>query len=402
MGPIANFIAIILILVAPLGVAGQNAGLGLSILLFGLFCLKDRGASLKNTLKSPTVHQYFLIWFVTLVPILMATLANNQLKEAGRFFLGYTLVLPMFVMGLSLNQHISSRKTLKIFSTSLLCFMALISLTQYINGWKLDGFTLMPQINRAQGFYSHPLTLAYGALAIMPLMLARALAHPKDWQASLSAVAILTIIMTSQSVTVITLTLMTLVILSIRLLTRKQLLTLSLLASVSGLSIFLTPNPISHKFQIVLQGQRSDHETPYTDDRIAFWKAHWEMLKDAPIAGHGSEITRDIRKPYYERIGLGHIKRMYEAHNMFLQTAVEGGVISALGLLSFFIWWTLKARMFQSNESWIFWASRLTPIVFAAGGLTQNAVQDSEVRYLLILSLTVCFGFLHKLKPITN
>jgi len=280
--------------------------------------------------------------------------------------------------------------------------MGVIAISQYMTGWKLDGLTFMPQINRAQGFYSHPLTLAYGALAIMPLILARALAHPKDWQAVLTAVAILTIIMTSQSVTVITLTVIALIILSVKLLTRKQLLALSLLASVSGVIIFMTPNPISHKFQIVLQGKRSDHETPYTDDRIAFWKAHWEMLKDAPITGHGSEINRDIRKPYYERIGLGHIKRMYEAHNMFLQTAVEGGVISALGLLSFFIWWAVKSRIFQSGESWIFWSSCLTPLLFAAGGLTQNAVQDSEVRYLVILALTVCFGFLKKSKPITN
>jgi hypothetical protein len=35
----------------------------------------------------------------------------------------------------------------------------------------------------------------------------------------------------------------------------------------------------------------------------------------------------------------------------------------------------------------------LTPLAFAMGGLTQNAIQDSEVRYILLLSCAVSLWF---------
>ena len=391
MGSLPTLIAVLLILAAPLGVAGQNIGLGLSLLIFAIFSIHEQGRRLRAVLKSPVVAQFFLIWFVTLFPGVLATLAKGQLKEAGRFLLGYVLVTPMFVLGLALRDDVRS-KVIKNVSTIILLLVGIISLSQFFMGWQLAGLNVTDQIKRAQGFYSHPLTLAYASLCIMPLIFAGALDKPRDWRAVLSALALLIMIATSQSLTVISLTAVTLIFLSIKLLTRKKMLVLALIATTLGIVTLSTPNPISQKFQTVLAGQRSDHETPYPDDRVAFWHAHWEMFKDAPIVGHGTDITREDRKPYYERIGLGHIKRMYEAHNMYLQAAVEGGLIAGLGLLAFLIWWFLHARNFTRVESWQRLGAMATPLAFAAGGLTQNSIQDSEVRYLLILSCTFCFA----------
>lgn len=391
MGSLPTLIAVLLILAAPLGVAGQNIGLGLSLLIFAIFSIHEQGRRLRAVLKSPVVAQFFLIWFVTLFPGVLATLAKGQVKEAGRFLLGYVLVTPMFVLGLALRDDVRS-KVIKNVSTIILLLLGIISLSQFFMGWQLAGLNVTDQIKRAQGFYSHPLTLAYASLCIMPLIFARALDKPRDWRAVLSALALLIMIATSQSLTVISLTAVTLIFLSIKLLTRKKMLVLALIATTLGIVTLSTPNPISQKFQTVLAGQRSDHETPYPDDRVAFWHAHWEMYKDAPIVGHGTDITREDRKPYYERIGLGHIKRMYEAHNMYLQAAVEGGLIAGLGLLAFLIWWFLHARNFTRVESWQRLGAMATPLAFAAGGLTQNSIQDSEVRYLLILSCTFCFA----------
>jgi O-antigen ligase len=391
MGSLPTLIAVLLILAAPLGVAGQNIGLGLSLLIFAIYSIHEQGRRLRAVLKSPVVAQFFLIWFVTLFPGVLATLAKGQLREAGRFLLGYVLVTPMFVLGLALRDDVRG-KVIKNVSTIILLLVGIISLSQFFMGWQLAGLNVTDQIKRAQGFYSHPLTLAYASLCIMPLIFARALDKPRDWRAVLSALALLIMIATSQSLTVISLTAVTLIFLSIKLLTRKKMLVLALIATTLGIVTLSTPNPISQKFQTVLAGQRSDHETPYPDDRVAFWHAHWEMFKDAPIVGHGTDITREDRKPYYERIGLGHIKRMYEAHNMYLQAAVEGGLIAGLGLLAFLIWWFLHARNFTRVESWQRLGALVTPLAFAAGGLTQNAIQDSEVRYLLILSCTFCFA----------
>jgi O-antigen ligase len=401
MGLAPTTIAILLILAAPLGVAGQNIALGLSLLLFAAYCFKDGGGRLHATLKSAAVTQFFKVWFVTLLPTVVTTLGKGEIKDAGRFLLGYLLVTPMFIMGITLRDDIRQKVT-KDVSTIVLALVGLICLSQFMIGWQFSGLTVTEQIRRAQGFYSHPLTLAYAALTIMPFVCSRALAKSCDVRALLSALAVLIMIITSQSITVISLTAVTLTFLSIKLLPRKKLLVLGLASATLGVITLMTPNSIAHKFKTVLQGQRSDHETPYPDDRLAFWHAHWEMLKDAPIAGHGADITREVRKPYYERIGLGHIKRMYEAHNMYLQAAVEGGVIAALGLVGFFIWWFLCVRTFAWREQWQKLGFIVTPLVFAAGGLTQNAIQDSEVRYLLMLSCTLCFSLMAQNYPAKN
>jgi O-antigen ligase len=212
---------------------------------------------------------------------------------------------------------------------------------------------------------------------------ARLVAFPKDPKSIIMALSTLVIVVTSQSITVIVLTAVVSLAIAFKLLKLRQFAVLCVLGSMVGILAISVPNPISEKFQKVLSGERSDHETPYPDDRIAFWHAHWEMVKDAPLLGHGSGITRDMRKPYYEKIGLGSIKRMYEAHNMYLQTAVEGGFLTVIGLLSFLTWWWLAARSARFLPAWMRIAAMYTPLAFAVGGLTQNALQDSEVRYVL-------------------
>jgi O-antigen ligase len=292
-------------------------------------------------------------------------------------------------MALSLAQaQIKERFLLKLASV-VLAVIGLISLSQFLIGWKLDGIEITHQIKRAQGFYSHPLTLAYAALIIVPTVVARLAAFPKDPKSIVMAVSTLVIVMTSQSMTVIVLTAIVSIVIAFKLLKLKHFAVLCAVGSMVGILAISIPNPVSEKFQKVLSGERSDHETPYPDDRIAFWHAHWEMFKDAPLLGHGSGITRDMRRPYYEKIELGSIERMYEAHNMYLQTAVEGGFLAVIGLLAFLIWWWVIGRTSQHLSASQRIAIMITPFAFAAGGLTQNALQDSEVRYVLFCTLAL-------------
>lgn len=385
----------ILILAAPLGAAGQNVGLGLTLLTFLFYLYKQKTPSFFKTIPSHLLQQFYLIWMVALLPIAIATIAKNQPLDALRFLLGHALVSSIFLIGITLRRNFNW-KLLEHMASIVLLILAVVSLSQFIFGWQITDFSLAGQIKRAQGFYSHPLTLAYAALSVMPLIVARSLANPTDWRATVPALALLIIIFTSQSVTVMTLTFITVVICAFKLLNRRQMLALTLVGAFAGTLTVTVPNPVSEKFKLVLSGERRDHETPYLDDRLAFWHAHWEMFLDSPILGHGSEVSRDDRKPYYERIGLGEIKRMYEAHNMYLQSAVEGGLVATLGLACFFIWWFLVARNFRTEMPWQQLGAVITPVIFAAGGLTQNAFQDSEVRYLLILTCTACFCLMER------
>ena len=384
-------LATILILVAPLGVAGQNIGTCLALIIFGILMTRSSGRDLLDALRSPKFKQYVILWSLILIPILAGTIIRGDLKEASRFFWGHFLVLQLMLMSLALRRAKFNRRIILGVVCFVMALLGVVALTQFLFGWKLQGVELLPQIKRAQGFYSHPLTFAYAALVIMPWCTARLMANPKDPQSWIIALSLAVIVLTSQSVTVIVLCFIFAAILGFRLLSRRQLTAAFLLGTVIAIFVLSVPSPISEKFRTVLSGQRGDHETNYPDDRMAFWHANWEMFKDAPVVGHGAGLGRSDRQPYYEKIGLGHLQRMYEAHNMFLQYAVEGGCIPPFALLAFLIWWHLHARRPGSNQNWKQLAFMLTPLMFALGGLTQNAIQDSEVRFMLLLVCALSF-----------
>lgn len=391
---IPTFIVSTLMLVAPLGVAGQNIGIGLAAVLFAVFSRTDQGRSLKKGLSLPYSGQFTALSLLLIVPILSATLIRGNAREASGFLLGYLLVLSVFYMALSLAKTPTNERFLLKLSSVILAVIGLISLSQFLIGWKLDGIEITRQIKRAQGFYSHPLTLAYAALIIVPTVVARLAAYPKDRKSIVMALSTLCIVVTSQSLTVIVLTAILSIVIGFKMLKLKDFVVLCAVGSMVGILAISVPNPISEKFQKVLSGERSDHETPYVDDRLAFWHAHWEMFKDTPLLGHGSGITKEMRRPYYEKIGLGSIERLYEAHNMYLQTAVEGGFLAVIGLFSFLTWWWLVARSARAQPTWIRIAAMYTPLAFAAGGLTQNAIQDSEVRYVLFCICALQMAFI--------
>ena len=381
---LATAVPLFAILVAPLGVAGQNIGLGIALLAFIILTIQDKARSLKSTLASPTAQQYLLLWGLIIIPITLATISRGDTTEASRFFWGYIFAVTMGIAGMSLRSFSVNRQRLLNVSAGILGLMGLIALSQIICGWKIAGSQILPQVPRAQGFYSHPLTFAYATLVLMPWSLARPMGKPREWQSWVLAASTLVIVVASQSVTVITLTALTMAVLAIRL-PGKKLLIFFLIGTGVLVTVVSTPNSISAKLKAVLSGQRGDHETDYADDRMAFWHANWEMFKDAPVTGHGSGLDTSDRKPYYEKIGLGNIKRMYESHNMFLQYAVEGGLVAPLALFAFLAWWSVRLWKFLPTRKWHRLALVATPVVVALGGLTQNSMQDSEVRYMVLL-----------------
>ncbi len=307
--------------------------------------------------------------------------------------MGYLFSGFFVIAALSLRSAMISRIFLLNTGSILIGVMGFIAASQMFFGWKFEGVRIADQIKRAQGFYSHPLTFAYAALVVMPWCFARVFAKPRQWQSWLVACGMTSILVATQSVTVLCISAATIGVLMLKLLGKKQIVITAVVAALLLAISVSVPNPLQQKFNMVLTGQRSDHETPYPDDRMAFWHAHWEMIKDSPWLGHGTGLESDDRRPYYERIGLGHLKRMYEAHNMYLQAAVEGGIISCLSLIAFLAWWFIRLKNNLPTDRWHRLAMMATPVAFALGGMTQNAIQDSEVRYTLLLVCAISLWF---------
>jgi len=228
------------------------------------------------------------------------------------------------------------------------------------------------------------------ALLFFPLGFLRWLRSPRDPWALALFLASGSLVLTSGSRTVQAVSLL-LVITNVLIKLRGRLRIVVVgLSLVLLLGVGITQNPISRRFREVIT--REDTRSDYPDDRLAFWHAHWLMFQEKPILGHGDHLNTAYRKPYYARLGMVDFIRTYEAHNMFIQIAVNAGL---LGLTAFLAWW-----MWHLRYSWQL-ASRnrdaeiifQTMLVWLLASMTQNSFQDSEPRY----ALTLLVAFLYVL-----
>jgi O-antigen ligase len=387
-------IVIFAVLVAPLGVAGQNIGLGLSMATYLILNTTVSWKPLRRCLVDPWSKQYVIILSLIIIPISIATILRGNLKETSRFFWGYVFVCSIPLFFRSISQYKFEKKLVLALVDFLLVFLALVATSQFLWAWKLENHQIVSTIRRAQGFYSHPLTLAYAVLPLLPWLTARCFRKTGINRELLAWMSVNLIVLTSQSVTVLATNALIIIAVATKTFNLRQWLIGSVSATLIATAVLTTSNPISEKVHMVLTGARSDHETNYPDDRMAFWHANFEMFLDAPFLGHGTGLGKEDRRPYFEKIGLGHLKRMYESHNMYLQYAVEGGVIPAFALVGFLLWWIISAKQFSHNDRLTAYVMQITAVSFAMAGLTQNSMQDSEVRYIFMLVLA---GFISRI-----
>lgn len=117
--------------------------------------------------------------------------------------------------------------------------------------------------------------------------------------------------------------------------------------------------------------------------RIIFWKVHWQMAKDYPVTGVGYP-ARNVRSlDYYDKAGYTSIERKYSAHNIYLQTVADSGIIGLLGLILLLTGCLLSAIKFKKLQN----GNGLLIFIVASmlGGLMQNNFRDSEFIF--------CFWF---------
>lgn len=335
---------------------------------------------------------------VILLPM-AATLLNpkNPEKDVISYFFGYAplLVVPsLFVLAKPIPKQ--GLAILEKIGSGIMLAWALLLLTQHIWGWRIQGIELVRGLSymRSQGFYSHPLTLAYVALMIWPFHLVLLCAKPRNIYRLVSLLANLALLYFSASRTAQAVALLAAVGFTLSYFRGRNRLVLIGCMIAALLGIFSTENSISRRFRgMSTQMISEEKEGPYPDDRIAFWIVHWNMVKERPILGHGINLDRDYRAPYYDAIGLPGFKKAYEAHNQILQLAAEGGIGAAL---AFLLWLGSLHYNWQSAGPTLKRIRDLTLICLLLGGLTQNAYLDGEVRFALmtLLSLIHAMGAL--------
>ncbi len=389
----ANFALTLLIAVLPLAVAGQNIAIFLAGILLVEYTRRSGRLSTVFSNRSNLIHLVlFALYGFT---CLFSTWRNPNNSEnpftACGGFLGIWLLPALINTGVEGNSA-----KLKLFLAwamkwvpYFLLLWGFIALSQMFFGWKLAGTSFVSSLPRAQGFYSHPLTLAYVGLVLFPFATAGFLRQPKKFSATALFIGVLLLLIASKSRSAQAVAFFVLLWnLWLMLKGKTRLIAVGLLLVAVG-GTLVTDNPVSSRFHQMVHNP--DASGDLVDDRIVFWEVHWQMFKDRPLLGHGENLGTAYRTNYYNVLGYQDFQRKYEAHNLLLQILVNTGVV---GMVLFLLWlgWIIWV-LFRSRDFEMGQAPLQSVLALLLGGMTQNAFQDSEVRYAFILVVIIAVIF---------
>jgi len=341
-----------------------------SIVMVGLVVTRKWPRSLPQVAKS-----YLIVTFLWLLWMALATLMNVNNPADSRIaehVFGYLplMILPVLLIEQSPKPY--HRLVCIVFSA-----VAIISLSQFFFGWSLHH--LSGGVNyRPHGLYGHPLTLAYVSLLVWPLAVYWWWRDLGSWSGWLVLVSVAVVLLTTDSRSCqVAAAIVALLYLVPRLSWKRRGLFMALVV-VTASAIFFTDNPVSDRYRTTFSEDNPQRFSDYPDDRLAFWHAHYFMIKERPVVGHGIRLNSEYRQPYYEKIGLGDFIRRYSAHNLYIQVTAEGGVI---GLTLFLAWcfllWRMTSSVVDDEKRAMF---RLTLLAVGLASLTQNSLMDATFR----------------------
>ncbi len=157
-----------------------------------------------------------------------------------------------------------------------------------------------------------------------------------------------------------------------------------LLGAVGVGSLLAAEGTLLKRMTELFEGDQSIYERV---PRLLFWKMHWQMFLDHPLVGVGYAASDLAAKNYYQKNGFGSFKEQYEAHNIFLQTLADSGLLGFAGLLALFA--SLWLAMRRLTASGVRHGAGMLLTATLVGGLMQNDLRDSTYLYALWLCLAL-------------
>lgn len=375
------------------GVAAQS--LGMILILFWLALFFWRASASRDWMRIPLApglaRSSLFLGLAWLLWAVFASRSNPATASAPPSYLGGYLwwaVAPWTISVIANTwavQPAALRERFNAQALRILCWvgtiLSLIAISQFVWGWKIHGTTFVESEPRARALFSHPLTLAYIVLLYVPLALAMFMRHPRSKPWLLAVISLGVLLIASASRTVQAVVFLMLLLWSIFFL-RGRLRAVLLLAAMAFVAVMsLTDNPVRQRFLNTASQTEDRQQDLYADDRLAFWAAHWEMVKERPLIGHGLSYKQDYLTRYYAVKGLGNFEKKYQAHNMYLQLLVNTGVTGLLFWLGRLAVTVSAAWLLIRRRDVLGWAAMGSIVCMALAGITQNAFQDSAVRF---------------------
>jgi O-antigen ligase len=145
-------------------------------------------------------------------------------------------------------------------------------------------------------------------------------------------------------------------------------------------------------------------EKNYDGDRVALWRANWEMFLDHPLFGIGYGEYKTILRSYFDRLDMPPSQFASHAHNQYLHFLAGTGI---LGLTCFiaYVGYGLKMTIqgirnsAQNISEKRFLVGALgAQICFLISALTESNFERSKVRlvYLIISGLAIAITLRRK------
>lgn len=236
-------------------------------------------------------------------------------------------------------------------------------------------------VYRISGFMGHPLTLAYNLMLMV--LTALALSWPlagacdrkERWAWGVVAAAGVAILLISGSRFVL-LVVPAVVVLAEGGRLAKHFKWVVLAVGVLGLALWWEGSVVGRFGEFFDQSAALTERFP----RIVFWQVHLRMFLDHPVAGVTQAGLDQAMAAYYA--AAGRPEMINTAHNVFLQTLADSGLIGAAGLLG--LLWGLvvaarRARQLLGHASGV----GLLLAATVLSGMMQNNLRDSEYVYAL-------------------
>lgn len=296
------------------------------------------------------------------------------------------ILLVRYQSYITINNHLA--KQVLRFMLALLGYMYLQRLTgiDLVHGIsaKLADNRLANGVYRSSAFMAHPLTLGYCLMTCTLLFYAIASlpslkAQKKLWLVCTST-SFFSLLLT-QSRYPIAITSALILVDSVSSFKLPKLRAIILSISILGAGWWAIHDRV---LELTTAKQSIEQSIP----RVTFWKVHWNMFLDHPYQGVGLPKSKLVSLDYYEKLGYNNAKRKYSAHNIYLQTLADQGLIGFIGLMSLII--CLGIGSWQEYRNKEFKGFLILYISVIAGGFLQNHLRDSEY----LASLWIAHGLL--------
>jgi O-antigen ligase len=266
----------------------------------------------------------------------------------------------------------------------------------WVHGWeaKLGAHRYSYGVYRVSGFMGHPLSFAYNLMLLSLFAYFHAFKNPdnlaqvaKKWRTTFALTAMSLVLTGSRAPLIFMLGIVVLAEFR-RILNHKKVFVVCF-AFVLGI-IAWEKSTILRFNEVISSESKIEEKMP----RIVFWKVHWEMFEDHPWMGVGYHDRKMGSLDYYKNAGYTEDDKKYRAHNIYLQTLADSGMLGFVGIMFFLGGLAICARTIYRNHRNSILYLLLAGVLLS--GLVQNNLRDSEFLYALAMLCAVTLASVNK------